>query len=169
MKAGILWIVLSIALSGTSAVWAEDSHHPERAGTDKAKPVVRKADKPQAASPASEKQFEQARQQMKKMLAQMNAIRQTKDPKERQRLMDEHMQTMRDTMQAMHGMGGPMMMDMMGKQEGSGGGMGKPMDGNGAAGMNPGQHMEMMEKRMDMMQMMMEQMMARQSQQMPTP
>ncbi|WP_407511113.1 hypothetical protein [Ralstonia sp. GP101] len=96
---------------------------------------------------------------MKKMQAQMDKIHQTKDPKERQRLMAEHMQAMQDTMQTMHGMGGPMMMDMMGGQ-GMGAGGAAPM--MGGSGMPMEQRMNMMENRMDMMQMMMDQMLKQQ-------
>ena len=89
-------------------------------------------------------------EQMKKMQAQMDRIRQAADPKERERLMQEHMKTMQETMQGMRGMGGPMMGTM-------GGGM---MGGaKGAGPMKPDRRMNMMEQRMDMMQMMMEQMM----------
>jgi hypothetical protein len=72
---------------------------------------------------------------MQKMREQMAALRATKDPKERARLMDEHMQAMQSTMQQMRQDNGCTMM-------GNGMAMkdGKPMDG------------------MNMMQMMMEQM-----------
>jgi len=70
---------------------------------------------------------------MKKMQAQMAALGMTTDPKERARLLDEHMQTMKAMMQDM--------------QKGSGG---MPMQGKEAGG------------GMGMMQMMMEQMMQHQ-------
>jgi periplasmic protein CpxP/Spy len=87
---------------------------------------------------------------MKKMHAQMEKIRQTADPTERQKLMAEHMQAMHDGMGMMCGMGGGCM----------GGGMkhGGMMQG----GMM--KHHEMMEKRMDMMQNMMQQMLEHQTQ-----
>lgn len=72
---------------------------------------------------------------MQKMREQMAAIRATKDPKERARLMEEHMQVMQSTMRQMRQDSGCMMM-------GDGTGM---MSRQGAGGMN-------------MMQMMMEQM-----------
>jgi hypothetical protein len=80
---------------------------------------------------------------MKKMQGQMSAIRATKDPKERAKLMDEHMKTMQNTMQMMQQEKGCM---MMGK-----GGMDSGMmkDGESAGGMS-------------MMQGMMEQMMQHQ-------
>jgi len=43
----------------------------------------------------------------------MEKLRATTDPKERQKLMQEHMQTMQENMKAMRGMGGPMMMEQM--------------------------------------------------------
>ncbi len=153
-------LAMSAALIVTAPVLAQDEHHPERAGQGAPTAMAQPAP---ISSTDAESRFEQARQQMKKMLAQMDKIHQTKDPKERQRLMTEHMQTMRDTMQAMHGMGGPMMMDMMG---GKGMGDGKG-PGAGGPGMSPDQRMNMMEDRMDMMQMMMEQMLKQHDQVMP--
>lgn len=111
-------------------------------------------DKP-AMSMDMEKHMSQVQEKMKAMQAQMDKIRDTTDPKERQKLMREHMQAMQENMKAMHGMGGPMMMDA---QKGRG-----MMDGK-KGGMKDGdmmKHHEMMERRMDMMQMMMEQMMQR--------
>ena len=101
---------------------------------------------------------------MKAMQAQMDNIRKTSDPKERQKLMQAHMQAMQENMKMMHGMVGPMMMG--GNQQG---GM---MMGAKKDGMMDGDMMkrhEMMEKRVDMMQMMMDQMMQRDQmmQQMP--
>lgn len=74
---------------------------------------------------------------MSKHMPQMEKIRATSDPKERQQLMRDHMQSMQDNMKMMHGMSGPMTMGDMMKRH------------------------AMMEQRMDMMQMMMEQMMQR--------
>jgi len=103
--------------------------------------------------------------QMAQMQEQMDRIRKTKDPKERQKLMDEHMRSMNEEMTMMRGMGGGMMMGMMGGKPGS---MGPGMMGGGQ-GMDPKQRQDMMEKRMDMMQMMMEQMMQHQQMMQPAP
>jgi hypothetical protein len=90
---------------------------------------------------------------MKEMQRDMERIHATTDPKERQKLLQEHMQAMQQGMKTMHGMAGPMM---------AGGG---PQDGTAAGGhkdMAAGemmQHHQAMEQRIDMMQMMMEQMM----------
>jgi hypothetical protein len=85
------------------------------------------------------------------MQEQMDRIRQTKDPKTREKLLQEHMQTMQKQMQDMRGMGGETMMEAMGQKGGHG--MGSE------SGMDPEARQRMMQDRMDMMQMMMEQMM----------
>jgi len=113
---------------------------------------------------------------MKKMQDQMTKIRETSDPAERQKLMQEHFQSMQEAMQALRGnMGG------MGcccqqcpqaacakKPNCKGGkcarGKGSLPQG-GAMGSNPA---GMMEQRMDMMQMMMENMMEHQRQMQPS-
>jgi hypothetical protein len=89
---------------------------------------------------------------MKEMQSQMDKIRQSTDPNERQKLVAEHMSSMQEGMQMMRGMGGGMMGMMHG---GAGAGMTGP---RGGGAQNP----QMMERRMDMMQMMMEQMMQHQ-------
>ncbi|WP_233217292.1 hypothetical protein [Trinickia dabaoshanensis] len=144
----------ALAMAMAANVRANDAHHPASA----AQPGV-SAPKVSASEQSAER-LEDARRQMQKMLAQMDEIRQTKDPVARQRLMDEHMRTLQDAMQSMHAMGGPMMMAMMGPQ-GMGGATNRVQSGKRGAGMN--QRMDMMEKRMDMMQMMMEQMMQQQN------
>lgn len=86
----------------------------------------------------------QIHERMKTMQAQMERIHKTTDPAERRKLMQEHMQSMRDGMGMMRGMGGPMM----------GGGTGPGMMSSDLK-----QRQDMMERRMDMMHMMMDQMM----------
>jgi len=133
MKRSILLAALTIAALSAPAAFAQDSKPAP------AKPAIGMGmDKDQHAAPMQEK--------MKTMQGQMDKIRQTTDPKERQKLMQEHMQAMQATMEMMRGMGGSMMMS--GKKH----------------GMTDGDMMnrhEMTEKRMDMMQMMMEQMIQR--------
>ncbi|MBF5008692.1 hypothetical protein [Burkholderia pseudomultivorans] len=155
MKARIATCVVSALLLVTANTYANEAHHPE-AAPQKSATVSKKVVPGQ--SDQSAERFENARRQMQKMLAQMDAIRETKDPAERQRLMDEHMRTMQDAIQSMHAMGGPMMMNMMGPQ-GMGGGGSEAQSGNRGS---MGARMDMMEKRMDMMQMMMEQMLQQQ-------
>lgn len=106
--------------------------------TGLAAPVLSIAQSP--AKPEAKAEMGMTSEQMKKMQAQMDKIRQTQDPEERRKLLAEHQKSMQEAMQSMRGMGGGMMM---------GGAMG------------PDHRMQMMEHRMDMMQMMMEQMMQR--------
>ncbi|MBI5860789.1 MAG: hypothetical protein HZB64_01180 [Rhodocyclales bacterium] len=133
-----LILVATIVASTLSApiVSAQDNKHAH--------------DKP-AMSVDKDKHMSQMQEKMKAMQTQMDTIRNTADPQERQKLMREHMQAMQENMKAMHAMGGAM---MMGAQKG--GGM---MDGMKDCDMM--KHHAMMENRMDMMQMMMEQMMQR--------
>ena len=100
-----------------------------------------------------DKQMAQMQENMKIMQQQVEKLRTTTDPKERQKLLQEHMQTMQKNMAAMRGMGGPMMGGMGGRS-----GMGGPM-----MNMDPKQREAFMQGRMDMMQMMMEHMMQHQS------
>ena len=103
---------------------ADDKHHP-----------------PEPAAVAGEQRLAGAHEQMKKMMAQMDKIKSTKNPGERAHLMQEHMDSMHEGVLAMHPSGGAM---------------------HGPK--SPTERMEMMEKRMDMMQMMMEQMVEREGQ-----
>lgn len=146
-------VTTALLLVGPIA-WAVDEHHPDQKGGPAA-----------AAPPASVKDTEQTLQQMKqnadKLRVQMDKILKTKDPAERQKLMQEHMQTLRSSMATAAGaMGGA-----------SGGGMGMGMmsggmmdcSGMGGAGggvTNPAMsdQLNQMEKRLDMMQMMLEDM-----------
>jgi hypothetical protein len=96
------------------------------------------------------------------MQSQMDTIHATTNPKERQKLMQAHMQTMQESMAMMRSMSKPMTMD-----GGHGGGMamggdkGKPGD-KGMMGGDMMKHHQMMMERMDMMQTMMEQMLQHQ-------
>lgn len=100
-----------------------------------------------------DKQGAQTQANMAKMQQQMDRISTTKDPKERQKLLQEHMVTMQENMKAMRAMGNSM------HKGGS-----APMT-MGNRGSMPNDDMqkrqEMGEKRMDMMQEMMNQMMQR--------
>lgn len=161
--------VLMVAVLSTSA-FANDEHHPvgdkKPAAPANQSVTAIKAMPKKVAATDTERQFGASREQMKKMLSQMDKIRQTKDPKERQRLMQEHLQSMREAAQAMRSTGGGMMMDMMdcpmmSDKESS---QSCPMMGASTGKMEPGKRVEMMEKRLDMMQMMMEQMIERENQ-----
>ncbi len=143
MMKRIAQVLLVAAASMLSpAALGADEHH-----TDEAREGA-VIGKPASKGPASVAGGDQAgmQQGMKRMQDQMDRIRKTSDPKERQKLLDEHFQTMMENMKAMRGMGGAMMM-MGGDQKGG------PSKGEAAGRAGP------MEQRMDMMQMMMEHMM----------
>lgn len=97
---------------------------------------------------------EQWQVRMNTMHEQMDKIHQTKDPKERQRLLEEHWKTMDKQMADMRTMEG-MMGGMMGGMHGRQGNRGQ----GGMHMMNPDQRDTYIQDRMDMQQMMLEQMM----------
>jgi len=110
---------------------------------------------------AGGKKMEKMQEQMKTMRAQMEKIHAAANPQERRKLMEEHMQSMRDGMKTMGEMSGAKgKMGMMDKKK-----EGEPMmkeGGKEKEGMQMGMMMKrhkMMENRLDMMEMMMEQMM----------
>ncbi|MFM0084997.1 hypothetical protein P0D72_40025 [Paraburkholderia sediminicola] len=85
------------------------------------------ASSPQAEDPAEfDKNVARWQEKMNEMQAQMDQLRKTQDPKERQKLLDEHWATMQSAMSIMHGMWGPRMMGpgMMGGAGQGGGHMG---------------------------------------------
>lgn len=143
MKRPLIAVALTAAALAAQPLWS-GAQAPE-------KPAA----KPRAGVPMDPKMREQMMERMKQMQAQMDRIRQSTDPAERQKLMAEHMKSMQETMQMMRGMGGGMMM-------GGGAMMGGPMMGEGMKGGGRGPSPEMMEMRMDMMHMMMEHMMQHQ-------
>jgi hypothetical protein len=89
---------------------ADEAHHKD----DPKKSVVAPAQPPAAAASADrEKRMQGMQMNMIKMHEQMHKIMQAKDPKERQRLMQEHLKMMQDHMKMMGGnMGGMMGGDM---------------------------------------------------------
>jgi hypothetical protein len=148
----LLTALLLAGLLGTTA-HADDEHHPPEAA--------------KAPAAIGDKQFAAAYDQLKSMMAQMEKIKATRDPKERQRLMQEHMGSMHEGVQALRPSGGAMMhmmgCQMMKENEKAAGRTCPMMPGSKGKGA-PGERMDMMEKRMDMMQMMMEQMVEREVQ-----
>ena len=76
-------------------------------------PFVSAQEKSAPAKPAMgmdmDKQMPQMQEKMKAMQGQMDKIHKTTDPKERQKLMQAHMQAMQENMKMMRGMGSPMM------------------------------------------------------------
>jgi hypothetical protein len=94
MNLKALFAATCIAAAGTYA-FAEDSHHPDqpKASEAPAKPVPKA---PAGMGPMHE--------HMKMMREQMAAIRSATDPKERERLIDEHIKSMQEGMSMMQGM-----------------------------------------------------------------
>lgn len=150
----------ALALSAPYAI-ADDAHHPDQPKTQAAATAA-------PVAPASaDKSVQAMKENTRKMQAQLDKIGRTKNPQERQKLLHEHMRTMKENMMMGKGMMGDMMSCPMmkeGMMEGGmmGGGMG--MMGGGTAPDAMMNRMNMMEKRMDMMQMMMEQMTKSQAQ-----
>ena len=140
---------LAAALAFGLPAFAEDAHHSETAPGAKSAPA-----KPAVKNPSQTVQKMQ--DNVKKMQPQLDRIAKAKTDEERQKAMAEHMQTMQANMQMTRSMqadtmGCPMMEDM-GK-----GGMGM-MGGTQSEG-SP-QHMQQMEKLMDMMKTMIDRMQA---------
>lgn len=102
-------------------------------------------------------QMSQMHTNMTLMQSQMDTIHATTNPKERQKLMQAHMQTMQESMAMMRSMSKPM---PMGGGQGGGMAMGGDKGKPGDKGMM--KHHQMMEERMGMMQTMMEQMLQHQ-------
>ena len=96
MKKSLLIAVLATLPLSMPLAWADDSHHPEN---DK-KPATAMTDK--------DKQMQMGKMQEKmlQMHEQMHKIMQSKDTKERERLMQEHSKMMQDYMPMMQGMMG---------------------------------------------------------------
>jgi Spy/CpxP family protein refolding chaperone len=92
-------ILIAACVLGSGIALAEDAHHPDA------------ANKPPAAAPAkpAEKGMQgmdmgRMQQHMKLMRAQMAQIRAATDPKEKERLIEEHFKTMEDSMAHMQHM-----------------------------------------------------------------
>jgi len=130
----LLTVVMLLAFSLPS-LYADDAHHPEKQAQGKSAPMA-------AQKGMGSGMMENMQAHMKKMMQQMQEIHKARDPDRRDRLTEEHMQSMQEGMKMMKGMGGGM---MMGKAKPTGADM--PM------------RVDMMEQRMEMMQMMMDQMM----------
>ena len=129
MKYSTLLIPLMLAGLTATPVLADDAHHPEK-----------KAD---ASAPSADQTIQQMQVNTKKMQAQLEKMSKSKDPKERQQLMQAHMKTMQENAAKGQGM-------MMGKD--------CPMMGAGMGHDAMMERMQKMEKHMEMMQGMMEKM-----------
>jgi len=88
-------LVLALVMASfTAAAYAEETdhagHHPAAPGGSESMTAKDKAGRMQSEG------------YMRKMHEQMQKIKDSTDPMERERLLEEHMQTMRETMQDMH-------------------------------------------------------------------
>lgn len=153
MKHHTLFAALMLSALAMPPAFAEDAHHPDQ--------------KAGAAAPAADQTIQKMQANTKRMQGQLEQMAKSKDPARREKLLQEHMQTMQENMMAAKSMMGgmmdcPMMKDGMmgggmGMMGGKGGMMGHGMQGGAAAQDDMmGKRMEMMEKRMDMMQKMIE-------------
>ena len=140
----ILVTAFSVALAASPLSWSADAP-----GSNLAPPKPRVA-APQASHPEGPGMFGGAKmqEQMKQMQAQMEVIRQIKDPVEKERLMNEHLAAMQDHMKMMQGMSGT-----------------RPPMGPGPNGAVMPAHIidqrfRVLEQRMDTLQQLMEQLIA---------
>jgi len=93
MKKALLTAVLSIAVLSGIPVLVQSAETADKSPkAELIAPNVQDFDK----------QMAQSQEYMRKMEEQMNNIRQTKDPQERQKLLQEHWTTMQENMQLMH-------------------------------------------------------------------
>jgi|SRR5579859_146381 len=153
MKMATVSLLLVSALAAPAVYAAEaDDHAAHHPGADKDGAGPAQDDK------AGSMKMDKMQEQMTKMHGQMEKIHATTDPQERRKLMDEHMQSMREGMKMMRGMGGDA---MGGKKKGEPmmeeGGKGMDKDGMPMGMMMRKRH-KMMDDRLDAMQKMMEQM-----------
>lgn len=100
MKKLLVAMVAGIAL--TSPV-------PQAASKDTGAPQSSSKTQPPGAA-EFDRNLAQLQEKIKTMQAQMDQIRKTQDPQERQKLLEQHWATMQSAMTIMHGMWGPGMM-----------------------------------------------------------
>jgi len=112
MKTPILVAVTVAAALSVAGAYADDAHHPDKKGAP-----AKSAPAKDAKAPAAKGMpMGMMQEKMLKMHEQMHKIMQAKDPKERDTLMQEHMQMMQEHMKMMGGgmMGGEGKGGMMG-------------------------------------------------------
>lgn len=124
-----------IAMFSTATVYAVDAHHPDAKGSTPAKTAP-------DAKAGSGMPMGDMHGHMKEMQEQMMKVIQSKDEKEREQLMQEHMKMMQEHM------------TMMGGDKGAAGKGDMPMD----------KCLQTMEQRLDSMQQMLDQMLKHQQQ-----
>jgi len=135
MKHHALIASLMVSTLAMQPVLADEAHHPDQ--------------KAAAAAPAADQTIQKMQANTKRMQSQLEQMVKSKDPAQRQKLMQEHMQTMQENMMAGKSMMGGMMDCPMMKDGMMGGGMGM-MGGKGGMGASGGD--DMMAKRMEMME-----------------
>ncbi|WP_316879573.1 hypothetical protein [Ralstonia wenshanensis] len=153
----MLLTMLSCAVISSAPAFAQQATPANKGGqTAQTQTNVAEFDKKTAA----------VRENMKKMQEEMDKARQTQDPKERQKLLDEHWATMQSTMGMMRELWGPGMMGGPGMRGGHMMGGGPMMGWRGMGGyysrLTPEQMKErqyMSDQYMDLHYEMMEQMM----------
>src|SRR3990172_4972897 len=99
MKKLLISNMVAGLLMSVPAAYADDAHHLEQGGT----PAVKSAPDKAMGSGVADTQMVKAQERMKQAQALMAKLRESKDPAERKRLMQQHTQTMRDTMGMMRG------------------------------------------------------------------
>ena len=99
----IIFIIL--ALASSIAVCQQPTPSP---GTSaQTRPTTRVPSQPAASDPAEfDKQMARVQENVTKMQQQMDKLQHTSDPQERQRLLQQHWETMQNAMATMHGMSG---------------------------------------------------------------
>lgn len=113
MKRHALFAALMLSALAMQPVLAVDAHHPDQ--------------KAGAPAPAADQTIQKMQANTKRMQSQLEQMAKSKDPAQRQKLLQEHMQTMQENMmggKSMTGAGGGMMDCPMMKNGMVGGGMG---------------------------------------------
>ncbi len=130
MKNLITVITVTAALLAASAVPAVEEHHPDQKPAASAPATPKDAKSKEAMTPVAKDggmPMGMMQENMLKMHEQMHKIMQAKDPKQRDKLMQEHRQMMQEHMKTMGGrMSGGMMGPGMMGDDGKGGTMGAP-------------------------------------------
>ena len=166
MKTAFVAVVISYAALSSPIAMAQEKPAPVNPAMGMGVPKSAQEPAPNTAARGADMEMQRPRMQanIEKMHQQMEKIATTTDPKERQKLLQEHMQTMQENMKMMRDMGKPAM-----SGEGSPGGMAIGEKKGGMQNDDAMKRQEMTETRMDMMQMMMEQMMKRDEAMKPMP
>src|SRR3990170_3928510 len=139
VKKFLIGSVVAVLCMGAPAVYADDTHQHGQGSAPESKSSSSAGD-----SSVADMQMGKAQERMKQAQALMAKLRETGDPAERRRLMQQHTQAMRDTM----GMMREMKMDMCGQGMGMmscGQGMGAMGGDHKMGAMGAGQGMSKME------------------------